>query len=127
MFYNEKSSEEFALLPHQVMIGMKVAAFACGQWDRAEVVSEVNVNTGRLKLFFIDYGTSGSLELKKCKMLIEDFAIVPKQAVRAALHGIKPLGNARLWNLSITNDFIDLIKEKTHQIEIVNHHEHVSS
>lgn len=109
------------------MKGMKVAAFACGQWDRAEVMNEVKDNTTKVKLFFIDYGTSGNVNIRKCKLLFEDFAVVPRQAIRAGLYGIKPKGNTRLWNLSITHDFVTFIRNKSHEIEIVKYHDHVSA
>lgn len=107
------------------MIGMRVAAFVCKEWGRAEVISEVN-RSKEVKLFFIDYGTSGFVGIRNCKMLVEEYAMVPKQAIRAALHGIKPVRNCRLWNLRITKDFIKMIKNKSHEIEIVSYHEHVS-
>lgn len=114
------------LKPNQISIGMRVAVFVFNQWDRAEVLSEVNAATGMLKLFFIDFGTTGFVNINQCKMLIEDFAVIPRQAIRAALHGVKPARNNRLWSLNVTHNFISLIRNKIHKIEIVKHHEHVS-
>lgn len=105
---------------------MKVASFACGQWDRAEVISDFNPVTESVALFFMDYGTTGSVPLKLCRHLIEQFAVMSKKAIRGALYGISPRGGTRLWDLNVTTEFISSIKDKTHMIKIIKHHEHVS-
>ena len=105
---------------------MRIIAYACNEWDRAEVLSTAN-EAGIVKVFFVDYGTNGFITYKNCKMLVEEYAILPKQAIRAALHGIKPVRNCRLWSLSVTQSFISSIRNKTHLLEIVKHHEHVSN
>lgn len=111
--------------PDQVAIGMKVAAFACGQWDRAEVIS-VSPSKELVKLFFMDFGTTGLVPLRLCRLLIEHFAMMRRQSIRGGLYGISPRGNTRLWDLTITSEFILSIKDKTHQIKIMKHHEQVS-
>jgi hypothetical protein len=108
------------------MVGMRIIAFTCGEWDRAEVISKPNAN-GLLKLFFIDFGTTGNVEIKNCKMLVEEYAVIPKQAIRGGLYGIKPVRNCRLWSLCITQNFIERIRNKIHKIEIIKYHEQVSS
>ena len=104
---------------------MRIAAFACGRWDRAQVVHFV-ISTSLVKLYFVDFGTFGYLPLSKCRMLIEEFGKYSKKAIRGALHGIRPLGNTRLWDFDITSDFIDSIRNKIQRIQIVKHHTEVS-
>lgn len=123
-FYKTQG-DGFSVKPEQVVIGLKVAAYACAQWDRAEVISNVNPASGTVKLFFMDYGTNGNLPLKLCRFLVEHFAIMSRKAIRGALYGISPRGNSRLWDLNITHDFITSIRNKIHKIKIVIHHEHV--
>lgn len=103
-----------------------MAALAFGIYDRAEIISAYNTSSGFIKVFFIDFGTTGFVQLKNCKILIEEFGKVSKKAIRGALYGIRPRGNTRLWNLEITVKFIERIKDKIHRIKIVKHHEHVS-
>lgn len=104
---------------------MRVAARIFNEWDRAEVIGEVT-KSGKVKLFFLDFGTTGFVSTTKCKMLVEDFAVVPRMAIRAALYGVQPPNGARLWNLKTTNWFINKIRNKVHRIRIVKHHEIVS-
>lgn len=113
------------LQSEQVFLGLRVAVLAFGKYDRAEIISTVN-SSGYLKVFFIDFGTTGFVQLKNCKTLIEEFGKVSKKAIRASLYGIRPKGNKRLWDLDITMRFIDKIREKIHRIRIVKHHEKVS-
>lgn len=114
------------MLPNQLPIGMRVAARVFDEWDRAEVIGEVSKVTGKVKLFFLDYGTTGFVGTSNCKMLVEDFAVVPRMAIRAALYGVQPLNGARLWSLQTTNWFITKIRNKAHRIRIIKYHEIVS-
>jgi hypothetical protein len=104
---------------------MRVVAFPLNSFDRAEVISEVS-ESGKVKLFFTDYGTKGTTEVRRCKMLMEQFAMVPRQAVRVSLFGIKPVGDKSLWDVNITTKFIEEIHDKIHKIQIVKYHEKVS-
>lgn len=112
--------------PNQVNIGMRIAAFGVGQWDRAEVIGNYDEKTKRVKLFFIDFGTTGEVDLKLCKILVEHFSSPPGKAFRGALHGIQPRGQRRLWNLEITDSFIKAIENRIQTIKIVKFHEKVS-
>lgn len=123
-FYSKQGPNDFNL--NQIFRGMRVAAYAFESWDRAEIVSEMNPKTKRLRIFFIDYGTCGVIHIKHCKMLIEQYACLPKLAIRGALYGIKPLNDARLWKLRTTEKFIKEIRNKLLEIEIVRHHALVS-
>lgn len=108
--------------------GQRVAAYAFGQWNRGEIISdsEINQRTGRAKLFFLDYGTTGFVDLRKCNILMEEFSRRPKIALRASLSKIKPKANTRLWDLNVIDHFLQLIRDKKLRIKIVKHHDIVS-
>lgn len=130
MFYGKIESQSVDLSsPFIAVKGQRLAAYAFGQWHRAEVISdsEFNQRRGRAKLFFMDYGTTGFVDLRKCNILIEEFSQQPKIALRASLAKIKPKGNARLWDLNVTEHFLGLIREKKLRVKIVRHHDLVSS
>lgn len=112
--------------PDQVFVGMRVAAFAFDQWHRADVISEYNAARKSVKLFFIDYGTSGELGLNRCKHLVEQFAMPIRKAFRGALYGVQPVRRRCLWDCHVTDGFIKTILDKVHKIEIVTYHEEVS-
>lgn len=79
-----------------------------------------------IRVFFMDYGTTGYLPLNSCRRLMEEFSKMSKKAIRGALYGIKPVANAYLWNLSMTEEFINAIRNRTHSIRIMEHHPYVS-
>ncbi|CRK95022.1 CLUMA_CG008508, isoform A [Clunio marinus] len=123
VFYNKYHEADFSLSSYQIKIGMRVAVNVFSEWNRAEVISEVNPNTKDVRLFFIDYGTTGFVPYNCCKILFENFSALPRKSYRGAVYGIRPKGNKRLWNLSITDEFVKYIRNKIHHIEIVNYHE----
>jgi hypothetical protein len=100
-------------------------AFVCKEWCRAEVISRSNANRD-FKVFFIDYGTTGYVSIECCRMLVEEYAMIPKQAIRGALYGVKPIRGCCLWSFATTESFIKHIRNKVHEIQIVKHHEQVS-
>lgn len=118
--------DEFALMPTQFLVGLRIAARFDNQWDRAEVIGKANPITGTVKVFFIDYGTTGLVKMKHCKILFESFAMIPRKAIRAALFGIRPINGARLWALNTTAFLVKKIRGLVHRITIVNYHENVS-
>lgn len=81
--------------------------------------------TSIVKLFFFDYGTTGHIHINHCKILIEDFATVPRKAIRGGLYGIKPTGNQKLWGIDITTEFVEHIQNKIYKIKIIKYHQHV--
>lgn len=125
-FYSSKGPNDFAVDPNHFTNGLRLAVKYEQQWDRAEVIGKVDPQTGKVKVFFIDYGTTGLVRMTDCKMLMETFAKIPRKAIRAALHGIKPPHNNRLWSLKTTNWFVNKIWNKEHRIKIVNFNEMVS-
>lgn len=104
---------------------MKVAAFAMNQWDRAEVIG-YKKGSGNVRLFFMDYGTTGNLKLEFCRRLMEPFSLMSKKATRGALFGIQPTGNTRLWDISVISQFIDAIRNNVYRIKIMKYHSDVS-
>lgn len=112
-------------MPQQLQKGLRIASKAFQQWDRAEVIGSASGRTGKVKVFYIDYGTTMIVPSNSCKRLLEDFASVPRQSFRGALYGIKPIGKSLLWDLDTTNWFLQKIREKVRRIQIVKHHEHV--
>lgn len=104
---------------------MRIAAFFSGKFDRAEIIS-FQGSQQYVKVFFIDYGTTETINLDHCRILVEEFARVQKKAIRGALFGVRPPGNARLWDINVTMSFIEKIRDKTHRIQIMRHHEEVS-
>lgn len=113
--------------PEEMAAGTKIAVRFMNQWDRAMVISDVKQESQHLKVFFYDYGTTGSVNLSDCRRLMEPFSLMSKLAQRGALHGIKPPGSSCLWNLPVTADFIKLIKDKVFHIKIVKHHPQVNN
>lgn len=91
------------------------------------MIKKYNENSDFVKLFFIDYGTTGDVNLRFCKFLVEQFSVSAAKAFRGALYGVQPRGCRRLWDLNITDKFIEMIRDKIHTIEIVKYHEMVSS
>lgn len=126
-FYGKRqSSQDFSLSPQQFKVGMRIVIYFLDQWDRAEVMSEVNPSSGKVRLFFIDYGTMESLHFSRCRLLLEEYASIPRKSFRGALYGVKPVGDSRLWNLHVTTKFINSIRNKVLRIQIMKYHESVS-
>lgn len=95
-FYSQHESIGI-LCPEQVHIGMKVAVRAFKTFGRAEVIKTCSSSTGKVRIFFIDYGTTVNISLDRCRRLVDEFGLnrIPRKAIRGALYGIKPIGNTR--------------------------------
>ena len=129
LFYRERACDGFRLRAEDVSRGMKLAAYAVKQISRAEVIEEVREGAQTVRVFFMDYGTIFRLNLNCVQRLMEPFTNMRTQAIRGALYGIKPRGNARLWDLTTISNFIDQIRSKVqevHKIKIVKYHPNVS-
>lgn len=126
-FYTQHGQEAFSIKPHQVELGMRIVSNEFEQYDRAEIIGGYNSSTGRIRLFFIDYGTTGKVLLSCCKFIMEPFRDLPKKAIRGSLALIKPIGNTRLWDLETSLFFINEIRNKSHRIRITKYHSHVST
>jgi Tudor domain len=126
-FYsNEKNLKSFSVDSNNISIGIKVAVFSCNLWHRGRIISNITEN-GFLKVFLFDFGTTGFFELKNIKILLEEFAQLRNFAHRAALYGIVPDNNKRLWDLKTTDKLINIIYDKKLKMEIIEYHQKVRS
>lgn len=76
-------------------------------WYRG-VIEEVN--TGKAKIRFIDYGNSEEAEISSLKVLPSELALLPPFAYPCSLHGVSPLEGE--WSSEVTLQLETLIVDK---------------
>lgn len=76
-------------------------------WYRG-VIEEVNA--GKAKIRFIDYGNSEEAEISSLKVLPSELALLPPFAYPCSLHGVSPL--EREWSSEVTSQLETLIVDK---------------
>jgi len=91
VFYTRKESEVFRVSDvKQISPGTFAAAkYKNEGFHRVQVLR--NLTGGKAELFYIDYGTIAPLNWKEVFFLVEDFSLLPCQAIEARLWGIKYL------------------------------------
>lgn len=132
-YYDNKDPihlEKYELEATDIEEGNMIFAFALGLWDRAIILSKKLTKDDTIKVFFFDYGTVGNVEKKNCrKMKHENWKdikkLTPFLARRGILLGVQPIGGKTLWPMQTTFDFIEKVKDKKIEIDIVKYHEEV--
>lgn len=76
-------------------------------WYRG-VIEEVNA--GKAKIRFIDYGNSEEAEISSLKVLPSELALLPPFAYPCSLHGVSPLEGE--WSSEVTSQLETLIVDK---------------
>jgi hypothetical protein len=78
------------------------------RWYRASVE---NISYNIIHVFLVDYGSFKTLSNDKMRMLPDKYRMLPKQAMKAKLHGVKPVFGDYSPNDAFY--FIQLTKNKT--------------
>ncbi len=97
-FYCDQKAEEFKwritrILPG--LVGLCIAALFCNEtgnsegWHRALITGINDPET--VNVFYVDYGTMGTISIRYCKFLHRKFATLGAQGIAVKCGGIKPL------------------------------------
>ncbi|XP_055595223.1 tudor domain-containing protein 5-like isoform X2 [Uranotaenia lowii] len=108
LFYSGMDWNEWRLQPSNVMVGLYCIARYMGVWHRARVVS--NLMNGKVKVFYIDYGTVADLELRDTKFMAKCFAELPAQAMRASMAYVSPLN--KKWSREAALTLLSFVYDK---------------
>ncbi|XP_054706758.1 tudor domain-containing 6-like [Uloborus diversus] len=84
--------------PHPGMICV-AQFFQDSAWYRATIKK---VEKSSITVFYVDYGNSEAVDKKKIRAIIQDFTILPTQAIKCHLKGIKPPGKSWQINSSVS-------------------------
>ena len=109
-YYSKLENEELALqapTPGDMCCGQYTADDV---WYRAEV-QEV-CNDGNISVHFVDYGNDELLPSTRVKKLLEQFQVLPAQAVNCSLFGVEPV-NGGSWSEDANEKFHDLCSDKS--------------
>ncbi|XP_070491639.1 uncharacterized protein [Chironomus tepperi] len=121
-YYNVNHESKFLEInENDLKVGMKIAAYVCGKWNRATILSN-RTPKGNICIFADDFGTKGYLNLKYCRILADDFQNIPRKSIRACLSGIAPLDNAKLYDIDATNFIIKFCYNRLFRFKFVRHH-----
>jgi hypothetical protein len=99
------------------VVGLPCAVFLYNQWNRGEIISEPV--DGKIRVYFVDYGTNSLLDASHLKYLFREFAELPRQALRGCLDGIQPAKNSFNYELESTARFYDLVQDKVLWVKVV--------
>lgn len=90
-YYNKVSEAESLIdRPHQGMI-CAAQFFLDSAWYRGEIKK---VEANKIVVFYVDYGNSETVDRKKVRCIIQDFTILPVQAIKCRIQGVKPPGKS---------------------------------
>lgn len=93
-YKNVSEAESLIDRPHQGMIC--AAQFSLDSaWYRAEIKK---VESNKLIIFYVDYGNSEKVDRKKARCIIQEYTILPVQAIKCRIRGIKPPGKS--WTIN---------------------------
>ena len=96
--------ENYLFKKENCKIGMHCAALYFGRWHRA-LLTKVNWAKKKFSVFYIDYGTLGSVPLRDLRLLDVRFSKMPSQALKFRLSGVKPRYGASSWQLETVQMF----------------------
>lgn len=107
--------------------GQICAAQFLGIWHRAEIVSDL-LDGGKVKVFFVDFGTTATMDVKLLRYLLKPFANLPGQIYRGALSSIRPL-NSHRWSRDSTYFMLSLVMDIVVQAKVsdIDHESQVVS
>lgn len=91
--------------------GLMVAAKHFNIWHRAQVISEPDI-FGKVRLFFVDYGTQDSVDVTDVRYLLERFAVVTAKALRGSMVGVEPKDDLVTWDFFARNAFFNAVADK---------------
>ena len=80
----ENSSESV----HNPKVGSCYASKFAGEWCRCKI--EALLGNGLARVFYVDFGNRGDVEVAKLKPLTDKFRVLPAQALQCALADIRP-------------------------------------
>ncbi|KAL7031356.1 hypothetical protein ACKWTF_006974 [Chironomus riparius] len=121
-YYNvNHESKWLEINEDELKVGMKIAAYICGKWNRVTILSD-KTQKGNICVFADDFGTKGYLNLKYCRVLADDFHKIPRKSIRACLSGIVPPENAKLFDIDATNFIIKFCYNRLFRFKFVRHH-----
>ena len=103
-FYTEINSTTYNMAEKDIQVDRLCAATLGNDqtWYRCKILTfEQTLN--RVKVFFIDYGDVGFVDIKNIKFLDKKFAKYPVQILNAKLFNIKMPNNDSEWNENVVN------------------------
>ncbi|XP_058055027.1 tudor domain-containing protein 5-like [Anopheles bellator] len=87
-----------------------------GHWYRVSVIN-ILVGPTPIHVFFCDFGRIGVLDVSALRMLPANFRVLPQQAIKAKLHGVKPLHKdwqaedaVRFQRLTVDRKFASIVR-----------------
>jgi hypothetical protein len=109
-------------------IGKLIFAFVLDRWERAFILSKERPQTKTVKVFCIDWGTVGNLHISQCRILKEKWSLefLPKMAHRGILHGVQPIDEKLTWDLNLTHEFLDQVRNVKLKMKVVKFDEKVN-
>ena len=64
---------------------------------------------GRLELFYSDYGTKAVQKLRNVRFLLQEFSILPCQAITGQLWGVKGGGDGNGWGEEVRARMVETL------------------
>lgn len=92
--YSELGKRELNIEKDLIQPGMLIACYPkyFKSWHRAKVLTPLN-EQGMCRVFLIDYGTVGLICLANMKLLLQEFAAVPKLSNRGRIPNLVPFNS----------------------------------
>ncbi|ETN63108.1 hypothetical protein AND_005180 [Anopheles darlingi] len=72
------------------------ASYKDGHWYRVIVLNIIQ-GPKPIHVFFCDFGQFEELDVSALRILTPNFRVLPQQAIKARLHGVKPLNPSKGW------------------------------
>lgn len=120
-YYSKRVKSRELLMPESYhKSGMLCAGKVFNEWTRGIIIDK---RGEYIKVFFFDYGTIDFLKENDVKFLLDIFAELPKQAIRGCLSNVKPIGGGRLWDLTVSNVFLEMVTNKVIWSKVVRNRE----
>jgi len=85
-------------------------------FHRVIVIQEAGLR--RLKLFYIDDGTTAEQKLRHVRFLPAEFGQLPGQALQAQLWGVEQVGGGSRWPLAASQRFFKLVATRCGEAEV---------
>lgn len=104
-YYQGLEIDELQLQEQHLRKGQICCALFLNIWHRGEIVS-VDLND-KVKVFFVDYGTTAEIDIKNIKYLDIKFSKIPSQVFRGSLAFIKPVGHR--WCRDASKRFLSIV------------------
>ena len=91
-----------------------------GSWYRATV--DCVQNDGSMRVTFFDFGNSVDVTVDKIRKIEERFAVLPRQALKCSLNGVKSPSGATEWSEEATDWFTKKVLNKECKMQVHGRH-----